>query len=183
MIAVVEGDVRERLGAYVFGADEETLEEVVLGMLERTGQTLALVEVGTKALVSERIVRLPTAREVFRGALVSADAGVLTGWLAAAVSDVAPDISQTEFQEPAASALARAVRKQYGVDWGLALLALEAPDPNGDDPPGTAAHAALAGEGTDDTRVVRWSGTTPSAIGWTLNTALDMLRRALLESA
>jgi competence/damage-inducible protein CinA-like protein len=55
MIAQVESQIRERLGAFVFGADEDRLEQVVLDKLERIGWTLAAVESGLDGLLSHRI--------------------------------------------------------------------------------------------------------------------------------
>lgn len=46
-IAPLEAVVRERLGQAVFGADEETLEQVTLRGLSRNGWTLVTVEQGT----------------------------------------------------------------------------------------------------------------------------------------
>ncbi len=55
MIAQVEAQVRERLGPFVFGADEDTLEEVVLDMLSRRGLTLTAIESGLNGLLVRKI--------------------------------------------------------------------------------------------------------------------------------
>jgi competence/damage-inducible protein CinA-like protein len=46
LIGLVEQDIRRRLGEWVYGADEETLEGVALDALRRQGWTLAVVEAG-----------------------------------------------------------------------------------------------------------------------------------------
>jgi competence/damage-inducible protein CinA-like protein len=46
MIAEVEKQVRERLGSYVFGADEDKLEDVVLDLIAKRGWKLVAVESG-----------------------------------------------------------------------------------------------------------------------------------------
>lgn len=55
MIAKVETDVRERLGSIVFGADEDTLEEVVLDMVAARGLTLTAIESGLDGLLSRKV--------------------------------------------------------------------------------------------------------------------------------
>ena len=55
MIAKVEADVRERLGSIVFGADEDTLEGVVLDMVAARGMTLTAIESGLDGLLSRKI--------------------------------------------------------------------------------------------------------------------------------
>jgi hypothetical protein len=46
MIAKVEAQARERLGAVVFGADQDTLEEVTLNAVAKRGWTLTAIESG-----------------------------------------------------------------------------------------------------------------------------------------
>lgn len=57
MIAEVETQVRERLGSYVFGADEEKLEDVVLDLIAKRGWKLAAVEAGLEGSLSRRLPR------------------------------------------------------------------------------------------------------------------------------
>jgi molybdenum cofactor synthesis domain-containing protein len=46
MIAKVEADIRQRLGSFVFGADDDRLEIVVLDLLEKRGWKLAAISSG-----------------------------------------------------------------------------------------------------------------------------------------
>jgi hypothetical protein len=55
MIAKVETDVRERLGSIVFGADEDTLEAVVLDMVAARGMTLTAIESGLDGLLARKV--------------------------------------------------------------------------------------------------------------------------------
>ena len=55
IIAVVENTVRERLGRVVYGADDETLEGVVVAALARKKWTLAVVEVNTGGELSRQL--------------------------------------------------------------------------------------------------------------------------------
>ncbi len=55
MIAEVETDVRERLGSIVFGADEDTLEGVVLDMVAARGMTLTAIESGLNGQLTRKV--------------------------------------------------------------------------------------------------------------------------------
>ncbi len=55
MILKVETDVRERLGSIVFGADEDTLEGVVLDMVAARGMTLTAIESGLDGLLTRKV--------------------------------------------------------------------------------------------------------------------------------
>ncbi|MBL8063424.1 MAG: CinA family nicotinamide mononucleotide deamidase-related protein [Anaerolineales bacterium] len=55
MIAQVELQVRERLGGFVFGADDDRLENVVLELLNGRGLTVTAVESGLDGLLARKI--------------------------------------------------------------------------------------------------------------------------------
>ena len=55
MIAKVEADIRERLGSVVFGADDDRLENVVLGLLEKRGWKLVAIESGLDGLLLRKL--------------------------------------------------------------------------------------------------------------------------------
>jgi competence/damage-inducible protein CinA-like protein len=60
----VEAELRQRLGSWIYGADEETLEQVALRQVQLKGWTLAVVEAG---LNGELVRRLVAAKGPFRG--------------------------------------------------------------------------------------------------------------------
>lgn len=60
-IAALEADIRARLGADIFGVDEQTLETVALEAVERRGWTLACFEAGLAGALTERLTRAASA--------------------------------------------------------------------------------------------------------------------------
>ncbi len=64
LIQSVEEVVRKRLGGWVYGADEDTLEEAATNNLHRKGWSLAIVEAG---LGGKLIQRLAAAQGLFLG--------------------------------------------------------------------------------------------------------------------
>jgi nicotinamide-nucleotide amidase len=71
LIAPVEAEVRLRLGSRIFGSDGETIEAIVLGMLEERGWRLATAESATGGLIAARITSVPGASRVFVGSIVA----------------------------------------------------------------------------------------------------------------
>ncbi len=55
MIAEIELQVRERLGAVVFGADEDNLEGVVLDLIAKRGLTLTALESNLEGILSRKL--------------------------------------------------------------------------------------------------------------------------------
>src|ERR1700724_3345676 len=72
-LAPVEEEVRKRLGNFILGEDDQTLEGVVLAALAARGGSLALVETFTAGQIAARIAHLPGAEKVFRRGLVARD--------------------------------------------------------------------------------------------------------------
>ncbi len=115
LIAPVEAEIRSRLGDTVFGVDRESLEGVVAAQLADQGQRLALVEVGTGGLVSERLTSVPGVAARLESLVASLE-GV-----------------QRRLGMPSGSAaeLARAIRTWAGTDIGAAIVM---GNPEGDGP-------------------------------------------------
>ncbi|MBK6658171.1 MAG: CinA family nicotinamide mononucleotide deamidase-related protein [Proteobacteria bacterium] len=112
LIADEEARVREVLGHYVFGIDDETMESVVLDHLRRRGQTLAIAEVTSGGIASQRLSALDGDGLVFQGGVVAS-----AGSVRERVLGVAAGLVGTR---EAAAALAGAARAHFGTDIGLA---------------------------------------------------------------
>jgi nicotinamide-nucleotide amidase len=69
----VQAEVRKRLGNFILGEDDQTLEGVVLAALTRQQGSLALVETFTSGQIGARIGHLPGAEHVFRCGVVVRD--------------------------------------------------------------------------------------------------------------
>jgi len=63
MIAKIEAQVRERLGSIVFGADEDKLEDITLGLIAKRGWTLSTIESGLDGILA-RTLHVPHTTSV-----------------------------------------------------------------------------------------------------------------------
>lgn len=72
LIAQIENDVRTRLGNAVFGADEDSLEEVVLAAFAKRGWTLVAVELGLGGLLARHLPQTISLPELNPSALKDA---------------------------------------------------------------------------------------------------------------
>ncbi len=71
MIAPVEQMIREKFGVCVLGADEDTMESVIVSLLKERGWKIATAESLTGGWVAGKIVSFPGASEVFEGGFVT----------------------------------------------------------------------------------------------------------------
>ena len=73
LIGPVEDEVRARLGEVVFGADEETVEAIVLDRLAALAWTVATTEEATLGQVGARLAVADERRRVFAGSTIGTD--------------------------------------------------------------------------------------------------------------
>jgi competence/damage-inducible protein CinA-like protein len=146
--AEMERRAREKVGQFIFGVDEETLESVVARLLADRRMTLASVESGTDSVLGGRLAHLGDA---FRGGITMAD-GTL--------NDLAT-----------VTKAAHRIRSDRGSDFGLCASVIAAPDQRGlklmialvtpDDVKtverGFGGHSALAGQ---------WASTAALGLAW-----------------
>lgn len=72
MIAQIESQVRERLGDYVFGADEDRLETVTLNEVAKRGWTLTAIESGLDGLLARKIPHTASMPDISPASLMDA---------------------------------------------------------------------------------------------------------------
>ncbi|MBI1737569.1 MAG: CinA family nicotinamide mononucleotide deamidase-related protein [Candidatus Rokubacteria bacterium] len=114
-LAPVEREVRKRLGNFILGEDDQTLEGVVLDELTARRGSLAIVEMFTGGQVAARLAHLPGAEAVFRRGVVARDLAQVAG--AVALRDAPGEVTRET-----AEAVARAARAAAGATHALAVL-------------------------------------------------------------
>lgn len=71
LIAEMEAKIRERLPNAIFGADQDTLEGAVMGMLKKQNKTLAIAESNTGGLISSKLSTTPDASSMLKGHVIA----------------------------------------------------------------------------------------------------------------
>jgi nicotinamide-nucleotide amidase len=155
----MEAQVRKRLGAAVFGTDDETLAGVLVAALRRHGWSLAVGETNTGGLVARRLLEAEGGAQVVRAARIALDLATLARELG-----IAPSASEEE----TAGVVAQALRERGSSDLALAILQGSSAPP--------LLHVALATPAGVQTRQWPSRGRTEYAIQWAVNTALDAVR-------
>ena len=167
----VEGRVRGLIGESVFGTDGDTMESVVLGLLEDRGLTLGVAESLTGGLIAARLTEIAGASAAFRGGVVAYDRSVKTGLVGA------PDVAAVS--EEMALGLAERVCGLLGCDVGLATTGAAGPDPHEGAEPGTV-WVGLWLDGRAEAVKLSLPFDRPRVRQFTTISALDLLRRRLL---
>ncbi|MTS63967.1 competence/damage-inducible protein A [Pseudoflavonifractor sp. BIOML-A5] len=141
LIAPVEKELCEMFGPLVYGADVDSLEQVVAMHLKLKGLTLGCAESCTGGLAAKRMTDLPGASAVFKGGVVSYTNEVKQNVLGV------PQALLEEYgavSEQVAAAMARGARKVLGCDLALAVTGVAGPDPDDRGNPVGLVYVALA---------------------------------------
>jgi nicotinamide-nucleotide amidase len=165
-LAPVAAEVRRRLGNFILGEDDDTLEGVVLQALAARGGSLALVETFTAGQIAARLAHLPGAEEVFRRGLVARDPAEIAAALG------------LDGAEETGEQIARAMRRETGASHALAVLIAVDDGPDRIDF-GGSIHLAIADGDRVETRRSRIYGGRDWVRLGAVELGLDCLRRYL----
>lgn len=170
LIKPVEAEVRSRLGDSVFGTDDETIEAIVLGLLQERKWRIGVAESMTGGLLTGRLTDLPGSSKFVAGGLVPYDSKIKRALLGI------EDITHVVNQETAA-AMAISIKALFGVEVGLSVTGSAGPDPM-EKPPGTIVIGVSTPEDTR-TREIRMVGDRERIRTYGVTTALQLARLAL----
>lgn len=155
LLAGLEEQVRERLGAYIFARDDETMQEVVGRLLAERGQSVAVAESCTGGLVADWLTNVPGSSRYFLGGVVAYSNAVkerVLGVPAALLKE------HGAVSNEVAAAMAQGVRALTGADYGAAVTGVAGPGGGSPDKPVGLVYVGVAtGEGVKTERF-EWRG-------------------------
>ena len=159
---------RERLGHYVFGDDDEELQDVVVRGLSRENSTLITAESATGGLLATWLSAADAAGVSYHGGSVGSEER-----LAAQLGlHFVPNLEEASRVKN----LARHIRQQTGANYVLAIgdIVLKATEPG--TPPIPKVQVALAGPGITKTAEIQGLSDPTILNSRAAKTALDLLR-------
>jgi nicotinamide-nucleotide amidase len=144
LIAPVEAELRERIGAGIFGTDAETLEGAILERLAASGTTFGTAESLTGGAVADAFVRVPGASRVFYGSIVAYDNSVKANVLGVSEAVLR---ERGAVSEETALAMARGACERLGVKLALATTGIAGPSGGSAEKPVGLVYVAIAARG------------------------------------
>ena len=173
LLSIWEQKVRALTEDLVFGTNADTMESVVLNLLEERGWTLGLAESVTGGLVGGRITSIAGASRVFKGGVISY------------ASDVKFDVLGVEagpvVSERAAIQMASGAQRVLGASVGLALTGVAGPDEQDGEPVGTLCVGVAFPNGQTFSTRSQLPGQRDQMRQFSVITALAFLRKLLLS--
>ncbi|MFQ5749557.1 MAG: nicotinamide-nucleotide amidohydrolase family protein [Planctomycetota bacterium] len=172
-------ELHDRLGGMLWGRDGETLEAVVVELLARRGERVALAESCTGGRLAARLTSVPGASRVFgHGWVTYADEAKIREL------GVSGDLLRKHgaVSREAAAAMAAAARRKAGSDWALSVTGIAGPDGGSLEKPVGLVFLGLAGpEGVRTLRRRQYARSGRILVQeQSVRDGLETLRRALL---
>lgn len=164
----------------IFSSQGESLEEVVLLMLEMRHLTLAAAESCTGGLFAQRLTAIPNSSRAFLGGVV-----VYTPELKTRFTGVASEMIETHgaVSPEVARALAEGIHNRTGASLGISITGIAGPTPgtglDAEKPIGRV-YIGLADDRETKVKELNLSGDRDMVRWWASQHALEMVRQSLL---
>ena len=176
----VEPRVLSAMGSHLLTRDDESMEEVVIALLKKSGSTLATAESCTGGLLANRLTDVPGASEVFLEGLVTYSNQSKSDLLG-----VPPELitQHGAVSEEVVRVMAEGARMRSGSTHSLATTGIAGPGGGSEEKPVGTVWIALSVEG-QETEAWRESFPTDRVTfkQAVTQSALDRLRRALVSA-
>jgi len=169
--------IRTELADAIFTAGDEALEDVLVKLLTKKKQTLAIAESCTGGLLANRITNVAGASAV-----------LLAGYICYAneakidMLGVDPKLikEQGAVSEQVARAMAEGVRKRAGSTYALATTGIAGPSGGSEEKPVGTVYVALASETENKVKKLFFPSDRETFKQLTAQAAFEMLRRKLI---
>lgn len=170
--------LRDKVGAYIYGEGDVSMESVVGRLLKEQAKRVAFAEACSGGLVSHRLTNVPGSSAYFAGTVVAYSNTAKTDLLG-----VGPDTLRRygAVSEETVKEMAAGVRARLGSDIGVAVTGVAGPDGGTPVTPVGTACLGLAMDGTLVSRRYKLWGNREWIKTLTSQLSLDWVRRALLS--
>lgn len=179
-LARLDAAIAATLGPHVFARDDESMEEVIGRLLVRRSETLATAESLTGGAIAKRITSVSGASRYFRGAVVAYSDEAKRSLLGVRTETLE---THGAVSAEAAAEMARGARRALQTTWALSSTGFAGPEGPGPGRPPGQVFLGLSGPAIETIRDLTFPGSRATVRERTARSALDLLRRALLEAA
>lgn len=174
----VDQKVRNALGSYIYGIAENSLAGTVGELLRGRGMTLALAESCTGGLISHLLTSVTGSSAYYLGGVCSYSNAMKTTLLNVAATTLQ---AHGAVSGETAEAMAQGIRSISGADMGLSVTGIAGPDGGSDEKPVGTVFFGIDCRGKISHVRHQFSGKRGEIQSLSAHTALDLIRRKLLE--
>lgn len=170
--------IKELVGEYVIADEDIKLEQLIGRLLKERGQMLATAESCTGGYIAHLITSIPGSSAYFMGSVVSYDNKVKMGQLGVKAETLA---GAGAVSSETVEQMARGVIELLCTDYAIATSGIAGPDGGTPEKPVGTVWIAVANKQKVLPLKFNFHGTRQAVIERTAITALNMLRKLILE--
>lgn len=177
-VGMMADGIRRSAGDYIYTEDDRELEDVVGGMLQEKGLTLAVAESCTGGLLGGRLTNTSGSSAYFRGGIVAYSNEIKTGKLGV------PQELLEKFgavSPETAKAMAAGVIKALGADIGVSVTGIAGPTGGTEEKPVGTVFVGVAMSNREVAAKFSLGNNREMVRKRSVTAALDVLRRELLR--
>ena len=171
--------IRDVLNDYVYGEEDQELEDVVVALLQERGLTLATVESGTGGLLAHRLTDVPEFESCYLGGFVTPSVAARDNLFSA---EAAQSTADTGMSRETIAAIASECREKFSTDFALAVSDCPRVDPDSLPQTAPVSYVALVGDDFVDVHEHTQIGDPSIAKSRAAKAALNLLRLHLIRS-
>lgn len=177
-----EREIRRRLGAIVYGRDDDTLASVVGALLLDRRATLAVAESCTGGWIGKLVTDLAGASAWFRGGVIAYANDVKTALLGVNPDDLA---GHGAVSSVVARAMAAGVRSRFDATYGVSVTGIAGPAGGSIEKPVGVVYVGIADRAGASAEELRLGTDSPRAVirDRAAKSALNLLRLRLLQTS
>jgi nicotinamide-nucleotide amidase len=177
LIEEAENVVRQHLGKWIFGTEDESLEATVVRLLTEKNKSVAVAESCTGGFIAHLLTNVPGASATMKGGLITYSNEAKEALAGVAQAEI---LAQGAVSESVARAMAEGARKALGADYALSATGVAGPGGgSAEKPVGTVFVGFATREGSRAQKFFNpYDRETFKMV--TANQALELLRRNLL---
>ncbi len=170
--------VQVALGDFIYGQDDDSLAGVTCHLLEAAGLRLATAESCTGGLIGHLLTQVPGSSHSYLGGVIAYANGIkirslgVEETLLAVHGAVSPEVAE---------AMARGMRHKSGADIAVSVTGIAGPDGGTMAKPVGTVFIGMATENMSAVHPFYFSGSRQQIQEITAKTALDLIRRYLLQ--
>lgn len=173
----LEQQIRAKVGRYIYGSDDQKLEEVVGRLLKDRGLRIAVAESCTGGLISSRITNVSGSSEYFERAMITYSNGAKVELLGIDEDFL---IKYGAVSLEVARQMAEGIRGVSGTDIGLAVTGIMGPKGATDGKPVGLVYIGICDDKVCTAKEFKFGDNRLLNKDRTSQAALEMLRRKLL---
>lgn len=175
-LAAAAARLRERVGAWVYGEDDDDLASLVLDACRKRGLTVGVAESCSGGLLGGRLTAIPGSSDVVRGGVIAYHNDLKRDLLGVSEKTL---VAHGAVSEETVREMAAGARRASGSRIGLAITGVAGPSGGTPDKPVGTVWIAADVDGDVETRLLRLWGDRGEIRERSAQWTLDLLRKRL----